>query len=156
MVCNRCECERDNIVFILTDGIGQRVLCPNCAAVAFQNNELSFINNPNLVDDISGKPGAVEFVSDGERYVLERRSMMRLISHNLKQSEWKILAAKYGPNGFMLHDDFYSEDGTALQPMMQYYHIQQKTSCNTKPQSKDWGFSDSNNIFKVVLTILIM
>jgi hypothetical protein len=102
----------------LTDGVKTRSLCPNCLAIELQENNISFINSPKLIDDISGQPGAVEFKSGYERYVLERRSMMRLISHNLRPIEWKCLVAIYGSNPYMLHDDFYDEEGSALQPIL--------------------------------------
>jgi hypothetical protein len=85
-------------------------------AIAFLENELCFTNDSNLIDDISGQPGAIEFVSNNERYLLERRTMMRLISYNLQRHEYLILADKYGTDRYMLNDDFYWNDGTKLQP----------------------------------------
>ena len=116
--CERCRRNYSFIGFSLRDAVRELNFCPNCLAVAFYNNELSFINDPTLVDDITDKPGAVEFKSENERYVLERRTMMRLISHNLRRSEYLALAKKYGSEKYMIHDDFYAEDGTALQPMI--------------------------------------
>ena len=117
MKCENCKKECDAIMIKIKDAVRELNLCPNCLAISFLENEISFLNDPNLVDDITGKPGAVEFVSHNERYVLERRAMMRLISHNLKKNEYLVLAKKYGADKYMIHDDFYAEDGTALQPM---------------------------------------
>ena len=117
MKCEKCSFTHDVIIVEITDGVKILRLCPNCVAVSFLNNELSFINNPDFVDDITGKPGAVKYSCADEVYSLERRSMMRLISHNLRPCEYHALVKKYGANKFMLHDDFYWEDGTALQPL---------------------------------------
>lgn len=116
--CEKCGYEHDNIIITLKDAVKERHLCPNCVAYSFLENELSFINDHNLVDDISGKPGAVEFVSNNERYCLEKRTMMRLLSYNLQRHEYLILVNKYGSDKFMLHEDFYWNDGTKLQPML--------------------------------------
>lgn len=94
------------------------MLCPNCIAYGILNNKISFINNPNFIDDITGKPGAVKFEAYGESYTLERRTMMRLLAHSLQPKEYKALAKKYGADKYMIHDDFYDEDGNAIQPML--------------------------------------
>lgn len=117
MKCDTCGYPHEEIVITLIDGVKKLHFCPNCLALHFQNNEIAFINHQHLLDDITGQPGAVEFKSGNERYVLERRSMMRLISHNLQPVEWKSLVALYGEDKYMLHSDFYDEDGNALQPM---------------------------------------
>ena len=117
MKCQTCGYANEDIVVTIADGVKTLHLCPNCIAMHFQNNELGFMNNPHLIDDITGQPGAVEFKSGKERYVLERRTMMRLIAHSLQPIEWKCLVALYGSNQYMLHDDFYDDEGNALQPM---------------------------------------
>ena len=117
MKCEKCSFTHEAIIVEITDGVKTIRLCPNCVAVSFLNNELSFINNPDFVDDITGKPGAVKYSCADEEYFLERRSMMRLISHNLKKQEYLALAKKYGSHKYMIHEDFYWEDGTALQPL---------------------------------------
>ena len=40
----------------------------------------------------------------------------RLVGFALRPLEWFNLAAKHGPNKYLLHDDFYDDDGTAYQP----------------------------------------
>lgn len=106
----------------LTDGAGRKVLCPNCTAILIAERELSFENDPKMNDDITGKTGAVEYMSGDERYVLECETMLRLLAHNLTKEEWKALTRKYGENQYMLHEDFYAEDGTALQPLIPMTH----------------------------------
>lgn len=117
MKCEKCNCAIPHVIITLTDATKSQQLCPNCIAFGILDNQLSFINNPNFIDDITGKPGAVKFESWGESYTLERRSMMRLLAHSLQPKEYRILAKKYGADKYMLHDDFYLPDGTAVQPM---------------------------------------
>lgn len=115
--CEKCGYGHTVINITLKDAVGENTLCPNCLAVAFLNNKLHFVNNLDLICDITGKRGAVEFISEHEYYCLNSKAMLRLISHNLKPREYKILAKKYGEYQYMLHDDFYSENGFALQPL---------------------------------------
>ncbi len=117
MKCEKCSFTHEHIIVEITDAVKTIHLCPNCVAVSFLGNELSFINHPDFVDDVTGKHGAVRYVCGDEEYFLERRAMMRLISHNLRKNEYLVLAKKYGSHKYMLHEDFYLEDGTAWQPM---------------------------------------
>jgi hypothetical protein len=102
----------------IKDAVKEITLCHNCMAMAFLDNEISLINDPQMIDDISGDPGAVEFIAHNERYFLDRHVMMRLISYNLKRHEYLILADKYGTDKYMLRDDFYWNDGTQLQSIL--------------------------------------
>ena len=105
------------VVGTLKDKKGEHHLCPNCVAFALCNGELHLENDENLKDDITGKNGAVEFISGDEHYTLERETMIRLLCHNLEPDEWIILSKKYGADKFQLHSDFYCKDGTAIQPL---------------------------------------
>lgn len=118
LACERCGCSIAHVVITLTDGVRSQMLCPNCIAYGILDNKISFTNNPNFADDITGKPGAVKFEAYGESYTLEKRTMMRLLAHSLQPKEYKALAKKYGTDKYMIHDDFYDEDGNAIQPMM--------------------------------------
>lgn len=114
--CDRCgRVGSDKIHIAIRDAIKEQTFCLNCMSIAFLENELSFINDLNLIDDISGNIGAVEFVYENERYCLERRTMMRLISYNLQRHEYLILADKYGTDNHMLNDGLYWNSGEKLQ-----------------------------------------
>lgn len=115
--CEKCGYSNTVINITIKDAIKELTLCPNCLAIAFMNNRLHFVDNPTLVCDVTSEKGAVEFISDNEYYCLNSESMMRLISHNLTPHEYFVLVHKYNPYKFMLHDDFYDEDGFAIQPM---------------------------------------
>lgn len=114
--CNRCgRVGGDKIHVTIKDAVGKWTFCLNCMALAFLEGELNFANDENLIDDISERPGAVEFVSHNERYCLDKNVMMRLISYNLQRHEYLILADKYGTNNHMLNDGLYWNSGEKLQ-----------------------------------------
>lgn len=110
-----CDCHKHYPIIIekITDANGSRFFCPNC--LAFSCHDMSLVNIPNLQDDITGKPGAVVFEAYKERYQLDAECMRRLISHSLKPHEVLALRKKYGAEVFMLHDDFYDDEGHTLQ-----------------------------------------
>lgn len=120
--CMNCGCNLDIILITLTDACGETVMCPNCIAAGVLNGSISFTANKDLIDDITGMPGAVKFVSRDESYTLTPRTMLRLLAHDLRPHEWKTLAAKYDVNAYMLHDDFYTSDGEAWQPT-EHIHV---------------------------------
>lgn len=89
----KCDvCGKQNgrvpINIIIKDGIKETVYCPNCMTRAFLENKLNFVNDPSLIDDITGQAGAVEYIATQEHYVLEKEAMLRLISHSLRLSEY--------------------------------------------------------------------
>lgn len=116
--CNLCGMESEVVLVTLTDGTSQHCMCPNCIAASVANGTIAFSRNYNLIDDITGVPGAVQFVSMAEQYTLAPRTMLRLLAHDLRPNEWKALCKKYDEHNYMLHDDFYSPDGEALQPVV--------------------------------------
>lgn len=115
--CMHCGYSKENILVTLIDAAEARTMCPNCFTVAVATGDLDFEADYNLLDDITGLPGAVKFVNHFENYTLAPRTMLRLLAHDLRPDEWKALVAKHGEQ-FMLHDDFYSEDGEAYQPVV--------------------------------------
>lgn len=119
--CIHCGCNLERILISLTDAAKERIICPNCVAEEVISGNLTFEPNYDLVDDITGLPGAVkfQFLGDSEHYTLAPRAMLRLLAHDLRPDEWTVLIDKYGDQ-YMLHDDFYTEDGEAWQS---YIHI---------------------------------
>ncbi|MGS2778279.1 hypothetical protein ACVBAX_12990 [Robertmurraya sp. GLU-23] len=49
-------------------------------------------------------------------YKLCNQCHERLLKYSLRPIEWYNLAVVHSPNKFLLHDDFYEEDGEACQP----------------------------------------
>jgi hypothetical protein len=109
-----CECcKQSRRLIALRDNIKTLVLCKSCLSSEFINGRLSFVNNNELIDDISGRNGAVEFISDDERYCLDGKTMLRLISYNLQRHEYSILVRKYGNNMGLLRKELYWNDEPA-------------------------------------------
>lgn len=52
----------------------------------------------------------------GQPYRVCDQCHSRLTARALRPREWFNLAKTHGPGQFLLHDDFYGEDGTAYQP----------------------------------------
>lgn len=117
MRCMHCGCAFERVLVSIVDGAEERILCPNCIARAVANCNIKFVPNYDLVDDVTGLPGAVtfKFIHDTEHYTLAPRTMLRLLAHDLRAHEWNALVDKYGVQ-YMLHDDFYTEEGNSIQP----------------------------------------
>lgn len=116
-MCDICKRNHRVIEITITDNNGSTHYCPNCIIIEASNGRLKLTDNPNLICDITRKPGAVIFESLNEHYTLQSDIMMRLLTYNLTPNEWKTLIKKYNQNNYMLHDDFYDEDGNAIQPV---------------------------------------
>lgn len=113
-------CGQSHLVDIMIiDKNSSNVYCPNCIIRATLHNFINLCNHPQLKDDITGEPGAILFITQNEQYCLNRQTMQRLILKNLTAEEWNVLHDKYGNNrfAFMIHEDFYDEEGNALQPV---------------------------------------
>ena len=133
-------CKRSMPVDIhITDADGVKVLCPNHIIAEMAVGRLKLKPVAHLKDELQGKSGAVHLVASGgkEDYTLNPDTMRRLINHGLYKAEWRGLAklrieqgkaSGYWDLPYMLHSDFYSEDGTAWQPvlknseLMRLYH----------------------------------
>lgn len=116
--CTSCGYSNESILTHLIDANEEKCLCPNCVAVAVADGTIKLEANEALCDDVTGEIGAVVFINGNERYILTPRRMIRLLAHDLRAYEWQALAAKYGANQFMLHDDFYTEEGNPWQPTL--------------------------------------
>ena len=117
MKCINCGENRDVVCAKITDKNGEQHYCLNCCLSLYLRGKLNIENNPDFIDDITGESGAVRYQNGDECYTLERKTLGRLISHNLDPDEYFALVAKYGADKFELHDDFYDEfDGVAIQP----------------------------------------
>lgn len=64
------------------------------------------------------RPSALVDPADdvGDPYVVCQGCHGRLIARSLRPLEWFNLAKRHGWSQFLLHDDFYDDDGTASQP----------------------------------------
>lgn len=114
--CGACGEEKSPVVIVkVIDANGERLFCHNCLTLAVEEKS-KFVNNPDFICDVTGQHGAIKFISTDEEYTLERDIFFRLINTALKPEEYFILINKYSPYNFMLHADFYTESGEAIQP----------------------------------------
>lgn len=115
--CSVCGRKQNFINIKITDNNGPHVFCHCCLAIREQNSDIpTFENNMDFVDDITGTNGAVKYESGDESYSLDRETLRRLVFRHLTPNEWKILSNKYSPHNHALHEDFYDDNGIALQP----------------------------------------
>ncbi len=94
-------------------------MCPTCTVLHFDEIE-SLEEDERFIDDITGYPGAILLTDpqSEESYCLNKDAALRMINRSLTQKEWKILNEKYKSRGFNfeIHDDFYDDNGGAIQP----------------------------------------
>jgi hypothetical protein len=104
---------------VIADKHDLSIFCVNCTLEGTLNNDIVMENNPDFIDDITGKKGAIRYESGNESYTLEREVMKRLICCALEPEEYFALAKLHGSDKFLLHSDFYDDiDGEALQPLI--------------------------------------
>lgn len=121
-MCQRCGVSH-TVDAMVIDANATRVYCPNCLIFVVATNAVPFEENILIRDDITEKPGAISYISSGETYNLNKVTFKRLVLHNLTPWEYKLLCKKYvEPTEerrfmFLLHDDFYSDEGIAVQPV---------------------------------------
>lgn len=117
MKCEICKRELEKCIdYCITDNEGEKHYCPNCITLKILQGEIELTNSKSLICDILKKQGAVKFSCMDEEYYLEKDIMIRLLTHNLTKQEYITLVSKYGDELYMLHDDFYTIDGKAIQP----------------------------------------
>lgn len=115
--CEKCGYPVESIVTTFVDKNKEQHLCPNCYTSAAYHKELVFEDNPEFICDVTGRAGAVKYLTRDEHYTLSTPIMLRLVEHNLTPEEYFKLIGKYGEHSYMLHDDFYTENGEAIQPI---------------------------------------
>jgi len=87
--------------------------CPYCLNVHVLTNKLNLEPCMDFIDDITNKPGAIQYIAHNESYTLNVETLKRLITHTLTKKEYKILHDKYG-DCYMLHEDFYDKNGNYI------------------------------------------
>lgn len=116
MICNYCGNEHDKSIMEIIISKGTiHYFCPNCRTILAQAGALKLEEIMDVDYDIQKTPGAIIFKSGKEEYHLKKDTMKRLLLLNLLPEEYKALKTeKYQ---YMLHCDFYSTEGIALQPI---------------------------------------
>ena len=120
VTCDNCKKNFPFIIAEITDAKRTVRYCPNCMAIKLCNEEIKFTPDKTLLCEITNKLGAVHYRTIDEDFILNPSTMIRFISHNLTVREYKKireLCDLYDMNDYMIHDDFYTEDGIAIQPL---------------------------------------
>lgn len=118
MKCMNCFKDFDDIIIAkIVDKKETKCLCPNCIAILEANETLFLENDKDFICEVSNKEGAIIYISGDEKYILDKNIMHRLLKHSLKRNEYKKLVKIHGCHKFMIHEDFYTRDGYAIQPM---------------------------------------
>jgi hypothetical protein len=106
----------------LDDGAVSMILCPNhqimyvLGMVKHTDMELSPSNLTLKKSCTLCAEQAIIFEDHDATYELCSTHMEKLIRRSLAPKEFSVLYLKHG-NTFLLHDDFYEDDGEAVQPV---------------------------------------
>jgi len=131
-MCDFCFKDMGVIEQKISDGRNRTLsLCPNHVVTALFSGMLDFEPDPKLTCEITGQKGAVKYEDADATYILAPDIMLRLINLSLHKREYrKLIKNRNGKIPFLLHDDFYGDDGTAYQPRMSnaslkkmYYYV---------------------------------
>jgi hypothetical protein len=117
MKCSNCGFRLAYGLVKFEDKNGIQSLCLNCCIIKEMENALILENNEDFICEVSNKKGAVKYTCGNEVYILDKEIMHRLIRRHLKPEEYLKLSSNRTELTYMIHDDFYTEDGTALQPV---------------------------------------
>lgn len=121
MKCSNCGNEFPSYVIArVLDKNGENMYCANCLCMkaTYGLLETELENNNDYICDITNKNGAILYISDNEKYALEKELFIRLIKRALKPHECLLLLEKYSADAYLLHDDFYDPaTGEAIQPL---------------------------------------
>lgn len=117
-----CSVDMVEILGIFDDGSIKMVLCPNhqiMYVLGLLKQENMDIMPSTLTEKITCElceAKSVLFEESETTYELCSHHMEKLIRKNLSRDEFSKLYLKHG-NTFLLHDDFYDDDGEATQPV---------------------------------------
>ncbi len=121
-MCDICK-KNTMLDWNITDAAGNVInICPNCIANKVYNNELIPLLKKELpgntfISEISGKPEAVKITDSLNEYTVTYEEADRLLGCDLKPEEYLKLMKTHSDEEYLLHDDYYNEDGKALQPV---------------------------------------
>ena len=130
-------------------------ICPNCVVSGVYYNTINFPEG-NFISEISGAKNAIEIkeqISD-ETYYLSPNEAKRLFCHMLMPEEYNILLTNHDNREYMLHDDFYDEEGNALQPIdeeryEQFLENKRKNFLNECVEN-NLNFKETNNFINLI------
>lgn len=85
--------------------------------IHLQEKEVEFLGTTTLCEDCQKNEMNILETSDEQKqpYELCHQCHERLLTYSLRPIEWYNLSVLHSPKQFLLHDDFYGEDGQAFQ-----------------------------------------
>ena len=120
-MCDFCKINSGIDYDINLPGMHIMTICPNCISEKIYNKSLIFpIETPHCsyASHLSGKTFGFN-ISLGQKTTicLTKEEIELFIGHMLMPNQFRVLTNKLGKNIYELHDDFYDEDGFAMQPL---------------------------------------
>lgn len=119
--CEKCKLVPVEMCYTIKGQHSEVVMCPNCMSESIYNRGVKWpIADSDKRSEISDKPDALSIIVPGyikHIYVVTTDEAVRLLEHALMPDEYKALLKNHSETEYELHDDFYTEDGFALQPM---------------------------------------
>ena len=119
-MCDLCKNDMPFLNYEITVHNGKEPIhiCPNCAAgVSTSIWRLGDLNG-DFTSEISGKSGAVKVKdTNASDYFVTADELQRLFGHYLLPNEYKALLKNHDAGEYLIHDDFYNDDGIAYQPI---------------------------------------
>lgn len=119
-MCQLCGKDMPYLDYHINPGNApEQVYCPNHTTELILTEKLN-IPEGIYQSEISGQRGAV-LVQDSQcKYLVTPDEALRLLGHSLRPEEYLKLVNNdsHDQEDFLLHDDFYDYDGTALAPML--------------------------------------
>ena len=123
-MCDMCHLNIKEVSLTITSGDGfVAEYCRNCSA------ELILQGGPIapegiFTSEISGAKKAVRIADDTNEYYLTPDEAFRFVNYGLLPNEFKaLIKAGHSADEFDLHDDFYSDNGLAFQPLNESSYI---------------------------------
>jgi len=113
-MCDNCGRDFGTYEVKIDNGKKKYSYCLNCIALFSYANRLN-IESGEFTSEISGSSGAVKVVLGGDEYFVTVEEAKRLLNYGLMPNEYTVLNHNHGGE-FLIHDDFYHNDGLASQP----------------------------------------
>lgn len=154
-MCDFCK-EKTGVDYIIKGSKETLRICPNCIVKEIYNDTLH-LPKGNFESEISKAKTAVKITEElpsNIEYTLTESEAIRLLGYMLLPEEYKILTKTHLPSEFLLHEDFYDEDGYALQPIdderYEYMLINTKDKILDERIRENASFKETNNIINLI------